>query len=415
VIDGKSHGLGSTVALASALVASGCGTSRPAVSVASDGTNFLVVGYACNSSSGTNLSNWVGILVGPDGATLNTVNITQPAVETGSAPYLHSVSGFDGTHYLVVYEDSSASLTLASLQSVVLGTDGSIIAGPTQVATAVLNFQGLPTDNEALGYDGNRFLLIYTDGASAPGTSSQVTGQFLTPGTGQAAGAKFNISQGATAAQGSPAIAFDGTNYLVAYIFSSTSPVGLFARRVSPSGTLVDTTQLVLVDLSHETLKEACCDLEPSLAFDGTNYLVAYRDPRSVTGDSGLNYASISAARVSTAGVLLDGTTTSPGIIVAASKSTPRGRVRTVFMDGVYWLVWESSNPVTQLSATRVSTAGVTASAWTDGFTMAPQQMFTQIPVLGTSSNGSLLTWLQIDANTSQTQLLGIRIYPIGP
>src|SRR5205823_8373823 len=136
----------------------------------------------------------------------------------------------------------------------------------------------------------------------------------------------------------------------------------------------VDVAPFALVDLSMAVLQEACCDLEPTLSFDGTNYLVAYRDPRGVAPPSGGNFASISAARVSTAGLLLDGTPTTPGIVVAASKSTPRGRVRAVFMGGTYWLVWESSNPQDQLSATRVTTSGTAASAWTDGFTIVPQQ-----------------------------------------
>ena len=214
----------------------------------------------------------------------------------------------------------------------------------------------------------------------------------LTPGTEQPDGSAFAISQGAF-----PAIAFDGTNFLVAWIDSATSPVGLHARRVSPAGALVDAAQLVLVDLSTATLNDGCCDLEQDIAFDGTNYLVAYRDPRSVTGISGLNYASISAARVSTAGLLLDGTPTTPGIVVAASKSTPRGRVRTVF--------------------TRVTTSGTAASAWTDGFTIAPMQTqsYTRIPVLAASSSGSLLTWVEVDTNTRQTQLMGLRIYPTSP
>jgi hypothetical protein len=413
LVNGTPHGIGASTVIDSSLVTTNCnGTSYPAPAVASDGTNFLIVAYSCSAAGGTAMSNWSGVLVGPDGTMIKTVNITPPAAPAGVQPYLHSVSGFDGTDYLVVYEGPSAGLSTSPLQSVVLGTDGSIVAGPTMVGTQLLPPGGGITDNEALGFDGSRFLLIYTDATVSP---AQVSGLFLTPGTGQAAGGTFPISQDVTSAHSGPAIAFDGTNYLVAWIFSGTSPVGLHAMRVSPSGTLLDATQLVLVDLSMAVLNEGCCDLEPTLAFDGTNYLVAYRDPRSVTGVSGLNYASISAARVSTAGLLLDGTPTTPGIVVAASKSTPRGRVRAVFMGGTYWLVWESSNPQNQLSATRVATSGTAASAWTDGFTIVAPQNYTQIPVLAASSSGSLLTWVQVDPNTHQTQLMGLRIYPIGP
>ena len=407
LINGQLHGIGASTVIDSSLVTTNCnGTSYPAPSVASDGTNFLIVAFGCDASVGTAMSNWVGVLVGPNGATLKTVNITPPAAPAGLQPWLHSVSGFDGTHYLVVYENPSTTYTTATLQSVVLGTDGSIVAGPTVVGTQVVSLQTVPTEDEALGFDGSRFLLVYNDN-----TAPQLSGLFLTPGTGQAAGAAIAISTGAS----SPAIAFDGTNYLVTWVGGGT--MGLSARRVSPAGALLDAAPLVLVDLSTAMLNEGCCDLEESLAFDGTNYLVAYRDPRSVTGVSGLGYASVSAARVSTAGVLLDGTPTSPGIVLAASKSTPVGRVRTAFMGGTYWLVWESSNPQSQLSATRVTTSGMAASAWTDGFTIVPPQTqsYTRIPVLAASSSGSLLTWVEVDTNTRQTQLMGLRIYPTSP
>jgi hypothetical protein len=86
-------------------------------------------------------------------------------------------------------------------------------------------------------------------------------------------------------------------------------------------------------------------------------------------------------------------------------------------MGGTYWLVWESCHPQSQLSATRVTTSGIAASAWTDGFTIVPPQTqtYTRIPVLAASSSGSLLTWVEVDTNTRQTQLMGLRIYPTSP
>lgn len=408
-INGTAHGIGASGSLDASLVTANCQTSsQPMPSAASDGTNFLVVAYACSAASGTVQANWIGLLLGSDGTMLKSVNITAPSGSPGIQPYLHSVVGFDGAHYLVMYEDPSAG-TSAPLWSVVLGTDTSVLAGPTMVGTQSLPTGTATTDTEALGFDGSRFLLIYTQGATGPGTVSQVYGQFLTPGTGLPAGAAFTIS----VAGGSPAIAFDGTNYLVAWADTAAGALGLHARRVSTAGGLPDAADLVLADLTAATLSEPCCDLEPTIAYDGTNYLVAYRDPRSGPSNSG--YASISAARVSTAGVLLDGTTTTPGIVIGTSKTASNTRVRSVFMGGTYWLVWESGYPLTQLSATRVSTSGVVASAWTDGFTIVPPQTYTEIPRLTSSSNGSLLTWVQvnsIDPNAGQTQLMGLRIYP---
>src|SRR4029077_9560815 len=122
----------------------------------------------------------------------------------------------------------------------------------------------------------------------------------------------FTISQVQGGEHESPAISWDGTNYLVVWADSGTSPQGLHGMRISPAGVLLDATPFALVDLSTAVLNEGCCDLEPTVAFDGTNYLVAYRDPRGTNGVSGLNHASISAVRVSKAGALLHGTDPTP-------------------------------------------------------------------------------------------------------
>ena len=412
LLNGQWHGIAPSAALDASLQTSSCVSALAAVpSVSSDGTNFLVVAYGCTASDST--PRWRGVLVGPDGTVLNTVTIATPTA-IGPTAYLEAASGFDGAHYLVIYEDAPGPTTL-TLRSVVLGTDGSVLAGPTSVATAYAPAtNGVATNPAALGFDGSRFLLIYTEGAGAAGTLPQESGIFITPGTGQTSGSAFVISQVQGGTHGSPAIAFAGTDYLVVWVDSGSSPQGLHAMRVSAAGALVDAAPIALVDLSSATLQETCCDLEPAVSFDGTNYLVAYRDPRGVTGLADTGLASVSAARVSQGGALLDGSATTPGIVVAASKSQPRGRVISVFSGGVYWLVWGTNSP-SQFNATRVSTAGVASAEWSDGFTIVPATApaSTALPAIAASSAGSLLVWLETQpSSVQQSQLMGLRIYP---
>ena len=118
---------------------------------------------------------------------------------------------------------------------------------------------------------------------------------------------------------------------------------------------------------------------------------------------------------MSTAGVLLDGTPTTPGIVVAASKTLTHGRVRSAFLNGAHWLVCET-NSLQQLNASRVSTAGVASAAWTDGFTLAPAVDITELPAMAASSAGPLLVWLHREPVPSYySELIGLRIYPTNP
>src|SRR5262249_42216165 len=158
--------------------------------------------------------------------------------------------------------------TSVTLQSVVLDTAANIIAGPTVVATPNVSIADPPTDREALAFDGSHFLLVYVADGPPPVVPG-LSGLFITPGTGQPAGSPFSASAGESGK--TPAIAFDGTNYLVVYVKDDTSPVGLRAMRVSPAGSLVDPVPFPLVDLSREVLVDPM-DLEPTVSFDGTNY-----------------------------------------------------------------------------------------------------------------------------------------------
>jgi len=160
-----------------------------------------------------------------------------------------------------------------------------------------------------------------------------------------------------------------------------------------------------------------CCDLSPSVTFDGTNYLVAYRDPRGAAPYS--NTAIVSAARVSPAAVLLDGTASVPGIVVASATGIVVDRVRSAFINGAHWLVWGSGNP-SALSASRVSPSGAVPAAWSNGFNLVPASAAgatAQWPaVAAAGANGGLVMWLQAQPNaTSTTSLWSMPIYSLGP
>ena len=356
-VNGKSHGLGATTTLVPTLQTASqivrCGNPERQT-MATDGNNFLVVAHQCDVSSGTQSFKWTATLAGPDGTPTASVDLSPP-----TAPYspgMHAVAAFDGTNYLVVYEAELSSAGMRpNLDAVLVSASGAIISGPNVVGVSadLPNFGG---EAQALVFGGGHYLLIYNDANSYLGPLS---GIFLSPATGQAEGAAFPIFSQNDGDHAEPAVGFDGTNFLAVWNETLANPAGLYAVRISNTGNVVDSSPLLVMDNTAADRSGSCCDLqdlEPNVSYDGSNYLVAYRDTRGAHRNGG--QANFSAARVPTAGVLLDGSSSTPGIAVTSSNALAIGRLRSVFFQGAHWLVWETGYSVA-LQASRVSPAGV--------------------------------------------------------
>jgi hypothetical protein len=160
----------------------------------------------------------------------------------------------------------------------------------------------------ALGFDGAQYLLVYLQASNPPAvTTIQLSAEFLSPLTGLPTAGPFLIAA-AGGNQMNPALAFDGANYLVAWEeITSSATLGLNAARVSPAGVVPDPVP-VGVYREQAGPPGSYEGSFPALAFDGSNYLVVYHDGRAQLSGG----ATVSAARISPTGLLLDGTPTSP-------------------------------------------------------------------------------------------------------
>ena len=423
-VNGQPHGLGAAADLVPTLVSANCTASQGPIgppSTAFDGTNTLVVAHQCNVSNGSVTVQWVALLVGPDGAIRNLVNLSEPT--SAATVGTQSAVAFDGTNYLVVHEEDSAVPPAGidfNLDALLISRAGAVVSGPNVVGLSVHADAGGPSA-PALAFDGSRYLLLFTD-ANGP-RPPQLSGLFIAPGTGQADGSSFPISSTNDYNRGQPAVGFDGTNYLIVWTENGANPPGLIAVRMSKAGVILDATPLLIVNNVGPSTSGAgpCCDLQPAVSFDGTNYLVTYLDQRNASSNAELSiysgYATISAARVSTSGALLDGSPTTPGIVVTTAQNLVTGRVSSAFISGAHWLVWDSGTPRT-LSASRVSTAGTVPAVWPNGFSLVPPaaaQAATQLPAIAAGSNGGLVTWLQVHASSTLTALRGMPIFSAGP
>jgi hypothetical protein len=387
-INGTAHGLGSPQNVS----ASAQGGVSPAI--ASDGSHFLIVSQQYTGAVGApQQQNFIGTLVNPDGSVASSFNVTQPTAAPASGTPQLAVVGFDGTNYLIVYEtDHTATSQPKTLSALVVSPSGATVAGPNTIGTVAQNTNG--PNAEALVFDGTHYLLIYFS------DFTQLSGVFITPATAQAAGASQLLVSGGI---DSPAVAFDGTNYLVAWDDAGV----LNAARVSGAGALLDTTPLVIAQMPLGV----GTPMTPTLTFDGTNYLVAYRDYRNEGGDA-IN-GRVSAARVSRSLTLLDGSASSPGIHVTSAVSVPLGQISAVYMQGAHWLVWATGTAQAPY-ASRVSPAGAVPAAWADGFPLALGSSNAILPVITASGPGSggYAAWV---TGSFATTLSGMRIYSSGP
>lgn len=429
-VNGQQHGLGAAADLVPTLVAANCTASQGPVgppSVAFDGTNYLVVAHECDVSNGSVTIKWIALIVGSDGAIKSSVDLSAPVspVTIGT----QSAVAFDGTNFLVVHQEDSAVSANGidfNLDAVLISPGGAIVSGPNVVGLAVADAGAGGPGAPALAFDGSRYLLLFTD-ANAPVRPPQLSGLFITPATAQPDGTSFPISSTNDYIRGEPAVGFDGTNYLVVWTENGSNPPGLVAVRISKAGVILDSTRLLIANNVGPDTSGAgpCCDLQPTVSFDGTNYLVTYLDQRNAAPppfsiDAAIygGWATISAARVSTSGVLLDGSGTAPGIVVTTAQGLVTGRVRSAFINGAHWLVWDSGTPRT-LKASRVSTAGIVPAVWPNGFSLVPAAAAaatTQLPAISMGSNGGLVTWLEVQASPSTlTALRGMPIFSAGP
>jgi hypothetical protein len=184
---------------------------------------------------------------------------------------------------------------------------------------------------------------------------------------------------------------------------------GINATRVSTNGVPLDVVPPGLIFASSGSQSGAIVG-SPMLAFDGTNFLLAYTDARA-QGAGGLNYAVISASRVSSSGALLDGSPDSPGIVVTSAPGVVVARPTVAFFGGQHWLAWEHGG---MLYGTRISTAGSVSSPGADGFALIPTTTNTH-PVLGANAQGGMLTWINQGATGTGPLVIGQSIYPIVP
>ncbi|MEO0020138.1 MAG: hypothetical protein ABIK47_05810 [candidate division WOR-3 bacterium] len=348
-------------------------------SVAFDGTNYLVVWY----DHRTPTYDIYGARVSQDGNVLDTSGI--PISTAPGHQYYPSVA-FDGTNYLVVWEDYRNKRDTSDIYGTRVNQGGTVLDSAGIPISVIGNYQGAPS----VSFDGTNYLVVWQDKRS--GSSFDIYGARVSQDGVVLDPNGIRISTAAYS-QESPSVAFDNTNYLVVWQDNcSGSSFDIYAARVAKNGEVLDSMGIVISSALN-------FQLYPSVGFDGTNYLVVWQDNRS-----GFSY-DIYGARVSRDGNVLD--------LNGIPISTAPGRqyCPSVAFDGTnYLVVWEDnrSGSSFDIYAARVSQEGMVVD--TAGIPVSTAYESQRYPSVAFDGTNYLVVWQDLRRNGYYCDIYGARV-----
>ena len=350
-------------------------------SVAFDGTNYLVVWE--DERGHPNTYDIYGARVNQEGVVLDPNRIVISAL---AGNQLNPAVVFDGINYLVVWEDSRTGsyydiyCTRMNQAGVVLDTNG------IAISTARYD-QTLPS----VAFDGINCLIVWQDFRS--GWDYDVLGARVNQ-----SGIVLDLNGIAISVpsndQYAPAVTFDGTNYLVVWQDERNGDTSdIYGARVNRAGGVLDPSGIAITTAAN-------AQYSPSVAFAGTNYLVVWQDRR--------NYPSfdIYGARVNQAGLVLD----SIGIAISTAMYD-QGEPSVAFNDTNYLVVWQDNrNSSFDIYGARVSQTGTILDS--AGTVISLAAYWQSSPSVAFDSTNYLVAWQ--DNRNSQFDIYGARVSQTG-
>jgi hypothetical protein len=183
-------------------------------------------------------------------------------IATGSDITWGGGGASDGTNMLLAIMGDASSQYSITCQ--LISPTGTLIGSRISL--------GATGSSPMVAYDGTRYLVAWTDTASMLGGSNtyatgDVRGQFLTT-AGALAGSPFTIATGVNIkwGKGRGGLIFRDTTYLVTFVKGGNHVDYLYGQRIRRSGALLGSPVQISTGYAREH----------AIAFDGTNYLVAW-------------------------------------------------------------------------------------------------------------------------------------------
>jgi MYXO-CTERM domain-containing protein len=230
---------------------------------------------------------------------------------------------FDGTNFVVTFRTSRNQILAARFSP----TGAQLDATPKVIVDVPASSSDYPV-GPRLAFDGTNYQLVwYTSGYT------KLLGVRFTPALAVVAGSMATISPAGVYNAISPALAFGNGQHLLAWLEKATSADANYAvraARLDPTGTLGAPVTVLPATVGLAT---------PAVAFDGSSWLVAWVES---TGSFPNVVANVRAARVDAAGALVDTTPTlvsnAPGSKYNPGAGCGGGTCLTAWSDGRTYL-----------------------------------------------------------------------------
>jgi hypothetical protein len=345
-----------------------------APSVASDGSNFLVVWYQAGDIYGARIT--------PTGSLIERIVISN-ATEGQSFPEVD----FDGSNYLVVWQDERNGNDIYDIYGTRVASSGVVLDTSGLAISTSTGNQMYPS----VTFDDTNNLVVWQDHRSGDwdiyGTRVSFSGNII-----DTAGLAIST---AVSHQYSPKVAFDGVNYFVAWYDErngSISSYDIYGTRVMQSGVVIDTGGIAISTASSQ-------QKVPGIVVSDTNYLVVWEDWR----DAGVSHYNIYGARVNASGEVMD----SLGFVVSTVGNEQKVPLST-FNGSNYFIVWqEYHSTYWDIYGTRVDPYGVTLD--TPSIAISTLARDQSMPSVTFGEDKHLVVW-QNDNGYHNPKIYGARV-----
>jgi hypothetical protein len=329
--------------------------------VSFDGTSYLVVWEDYRAGS----ADVYGARVGADGVLLDANGI---AISTASGTQSTIAATFDGTNHLVVWSDSRSGASSSEIYGARVSPAGAVL-DPAGIAIAT----GAPGKGAAaIASNGTVSLAVWTEWRGSG------TGYDLYAARVSAAGTVLTPSaiplSTASRDQNGAAVASDGTSFLVVWedLRNDATYFDVYGARVTAAGDVLDANGFAISTA-------ASVQSSPAVAYGGGHYLAAWMDARDGGG------YDIRGARVSTAGAALD-----PGGIVIGAAVGEQYRPAVAHDGNDHVVVWyDTRNGNADIFGARVTAAGIVSDPNGIPIATAPKAEF--LPAIESDGEGRSL------------------------